>query len=52
MAFGSSQRVTVESLDSYRANLQSLVAEKAKTLRGLRYCDIRDEEQTHGGETY
>ena len=34
-------RVTVESLDRFRANLQSLVAEKTKSLPSLRYCDLR-----------
>ena len=43
------QRVTVESLDRYRANLQSLVAEKAKTLPGLRYCDLRIEVREEKG---
>ena len=46
------KRVTVESLDRFRANLQSLVAEKAKTLPGLRRCDIRAEERTNGAEKY
>lgn len=36
-----SSRVTVESLDRFRADLQSLVAEKTKTLPSLRYCDLR-----------
>ena len=43
------QRVTVESLDSYRANLQSLVTEKAKTLPGLLYCDLRIEVREEKG---
>ena len=43
------QRVTVESLDRYRANLPSLVAEKAKTLPGLRYCDLRIEVREEKG---
>ena len=43
------QRVTVEYLDRYRANLQSLVAEKAKTLPGLRYCDLRIEVREEKG---
>ena len=43
------QRGTVESLDRFRANLQSLVAEKAKTLRGLRYCDLRIEVKEEKG---
>ena len=33
----------MESLDRFRGNLQSLVAEKAKILPGLRYCDLRIE---------
>ncbi|MDA1128645.1 MAG: TldD/PmbA family protein [Chloroflexi bacterium] len=44
-----SQRVTVESLDRFRANLQSLVAEKAKTLPSLRYCDLRIEVREESG---
>jgi TldD protein len=43
------QLVTVESLDRFRANLQSLVAEKAKTLPGLRYCDLRIEVREERG---
>ena len=43
------QRVTVDVLDRYRANLQSLVAEKAKTLPGLRYCDLRIEVREEKG---
>ncbi|MDA0263913.1 MAG: TldD/PmbA family protein [Chloroflexi bacterium] len=42
-------RVTVESLDRYRANLRSLVAGKAKTLPGLRYCDLRIEVREQKG---
>jgi len=41
--------VTVESLDRFRANLQSLVSEKAKTLPGLRYCDLRIEVREEKG---
>ena len=41
--------VTVESLDRFRANLQSLVAEKAKTLPNLRYCDLRIEVREEKG---
>ena len=41
--------VTVESLDRFRANLQSLVAEKAKTLPDLRYCDLRIEVREEKG---
>ena len=43
------QRVNVESLGRYRANLQSLVAEKAKTLPNLRYCDLRIEVREEKG---
>ncbi len=43
------QRVTVESLDRFRANLQSLVAEKAKRLPSLRYCDLRIEVREEKG---
>ena len=35
------QRVTVDTLDRFRAGLLSLVAERAKRLPGLRYCDLR-----------
>ena len=45
----SSPRVTVESLDRFRENLQSLVAEKAKTLPNLRYCDLRIEVREEKG---
>ena len=43
------QRVTVESLDRFRDNLQSLVAGKAKTLPGLGYCDLRIEVREEKG---
>ena len=36
-------QVTTESLDQYRSNLQSLIAERSRSLRGLRYCDLRIE---------
>jgi TldD protein len=42
-------RVSVESLDRFRANLQSLVAEKAKKLPSLRYCDLRIEVREEKG---
>ena len=45
----SSPRVTVESLNRFRANLQSLVAEKSKTLPNLRYCDLRIEAREQKG---
>ena len=45
----SPSRVTVESLDRFRANLQSLVAEKAKTLPSLQYCDLRIEIKEEKG---
>ena len=45
----SSPRVTVESLDRFRENLRSLVAEKAKTLPNLRYCDLRIEVREEKG---
>ena len=45
----TSPRVSVESLDRFRANLQSLVAEKAKTLPGLNYCDLRIEVREQKG---
>ena len=35
--------MSVESLDRFRGNLQSLVAEKSKTLPSFRYCDLRIE---------
>ncbi|NQW23228.1 MAG: TldD/PmbA family protein [SAR202 cluster bacterium] len=43
------RRVSVESLDRFRGNLQSLVAEKAKSLTGLRYCDLRIEIREEKG---
>ena len=49
MASLSSTRVTVESLGRFRGNLQILVAEKAKTLPGLRYCDLRIEVREEKG---
>ncbi|MCH9018242.1 MAG: hypothetical protein IIB89_10850, partial [Chloroflexi bacterium] len=49
MPFQSSPRVSVESLDRFRANLQSLVAGKAKTLPDLRYCDLRIEVREEKG---
>ncbi len=33
--------ITVDILDRMRPNLASLVGERAKRLRGLRYCDLR-----------
>ena len=36
-------QITVESLDRYRSNLQALIAERSRSLRGLRYCDLRIE---------
>ena len=45
----SASRVTVESLDRFRGNLQSLVAEKTKTLPNLRYCDLRIEVREEKG---
>ena len=39
----------MESLDRFRANLQSLVAEKAKTLPDFRYCDLRIEVREEKG---
>ena len=35
------QPVTVESLDKMRPNLRSVVAERARRLPGMRYCDLR-----------
>ena len=35
------QPVTIESLDSIRATLAPLIAERAKKLPGMRYCDLR-----------
>ena len=35
--------MSVESLDRFRGNLQSLVAEKSKTLPNFHYCDLRIE---------
>ena len=46
------QRVTVESLDRFRANLQSLVAGNAKTLPVLIYLDFRFEERANGAKIY
>ena len=43
------QKVTVESLDRYRSSLQSLVAERSKSLPGLRYCDLRIEVREEKG---
>lgn len=39
----------MESLDRFRGNLQSLVAEKTKSLTGLRYCDLRIEIREEKG---
>jgi TldD protein len=36
-----SQSITVDILDRMRSNLASLIGEKAKTLPGMRYCDLR-----------
>ena len=44
-----SARVNLESLDLFRDNLQSLVAEKAKTLPNFRYCDLRIEIREEKG---
>ena len=33
--------ITIDILDRMRPNLASLVGERAKRLRGLRYCDLR-----------
>ena len=35
------QAVTIDILDRMRPNLASLVQERAKTLAGMRYCDLR-----------
>ena len=43
------QQVTVESLDHYRSNLQTLIAERSKSLPGLRYCDLRIEVREEQG---
>ena len=43
------QQVTVESLDHYRSNLQTLIAERSKSLPGLRYCDLRIEVREEKG---
>ena len=42
-------QVTVESLDRLRPNLQSLMAERARSLPGLRYCDLRIEVREETG---
>jgi TldD protein len=42
-------QVTVESLDRIRPNLQSLMAERARSLPGLRYCDLRIEVREEKG---
>ena len=44
-----SARVNLEALDLFRDNLQSLVAEKAKTLPNFRYCDLRIEIREETG---
>ena len=44
-----SARVNLEALDLFRDNLQSLVAEKAKTLPNFRYCDLRIEIREEKG---
>ena len=44
-----STRVNLEALDLFRDNLQSLVAEKAKTLPNFRYCDLRIEIREEKG---
>ncbi|PKB78697.1 MAG: hypothetical protein BZY88_17165, partial [SAR202 cluster bacterium Io17-Chloro-G9] len=43
------QKITVESLDRFRSNLQSLIAERAKSLPGMRYCDLRIEVREEKG---
>ena len=35
------QPITVESLDRMRPNLRAVVAERARRLSGMRYCDLR-----------
>ena len=42
-------QVTVESLDRIRPNLQSLMTERARSLPGLRYCDLRIEVREEKG---
>ena len=42
-------QVTVESLDRIRPSLQSLMTERARTLPGLRYCDLRIEVREEKG---
>ena len=42
-------QVTVESLDRIRPSLQSLVAERSRSLPGLRYCDLRIEVREEKG---
>lgn len=41
------QRVTVESLDRMRPSLRSVVAERARGLPELHYCDLRLEVREH-----
>jgi len=36
-------QITIETLDQMRTNLRVLIAERAKRLPGLRYCDLRIE---------
>tara|TARA_B100000029_G_scaffold174475_3_gene171331 strand:+ start:762 stop:2342 length:1581 start_codon:yes stop_codon:yes gene_type:complete len=49
MSSQNARRVSVESLDRFRGNLLSLVSEKAKTLPGLDYCDLRIEVREEKG---
>ena len=35
------QAITIDILDRMRPNLASLIQERAKTLAGMRYCDLR-----------
>ena len=43
------QRISVDTLDSLRSNLQTLVAECSRTLPDLRYCDLRIEVRESKG---
>ncbi len=45
------QAITVETLDSVRANLADLVVSKSKTLPGLVHCDLRVQVKEEKGAT-
>lgn len=41
--------ISVETLDILRPNLRALIAERARTLPDLRYCDLRIEVREEKG---